>query len=130
MSTYLITGGAGFFGSILKKHFLDKGDTCISIDLELDHFEHPNFKSFQGNICDNELMEQIFQSHKFDAIFHCAAFLAHVKKDLKNLWQSNVEGTQNVCHFALKYNISKIVFTSSNCLWAQNFDKLVSEDTP
>jgi len=127
MARYLITGGAGFFGSILKKYFLEKGDECVSIDLEPDSYKHKNFKAFQGDINDNELMEKIFSEFQFDAIFHCAALLAHVKKDLKKLWHSNVDGTKNVCRFALKYNINKIIFISSNCLWAQNFDKPVKE---
>ena len=127
MSCYLITGGAGFFGTILKQYFLEKGDECVSIDLEPDHFEHPLFRSYQGDINDDVLMEDIFSNHKFDAIFHCAALLAHVKKDLKNLWHANVDGTENVCKFALKYKINKIVFISSNCLWAKNFDEPVKE---
>lgn len=127
MACYLITGGAGFFGSILKKYFLEKGDECVSIDLEPDSYKHKNFKSFQGDINDNKLMEDIFSNYQFDAVFHCAALLAHVKKDLKKLWHSNVDGTKNVCEFALKYNIKKIIFISSNCLWAKNFDEPVKE---
>ena len=127
MSCYLITGGAGFFGSILKKHFLSLGATCVSIDLEPDNYKHDNFTSYQGDINDNKLMDEIFSNHKFDAIFHCAALLAHVKKDLKRLWKSNVDGTQNVCDYAIKHNINKIVFISSNCLWAKNFDENVKE---
>ncbi|CCY24467.1 nucleoside-diphosphate-sugar epimerase [Brachyspira sp. CAG:484] len=38
MGTYLITGGAGFFGSILKEELLNKGHTCVSIDLEPDDY--------------------------------------------------------------------------------------------
>ena len=85
MASYLITGGAGFFGTILKKYLLSKGAKCISIDLEKDTFEHENFTAYQGDINDNNLMDEIFTSNKIDAIFHCAALLAHVKKDLKNL---------------------------------------------
>lgn len=127
MACYLITGGAGFFGSILKKHFLSLGAECVSIDLEIDNFKHKKFTSYQGDINDDKLMEEVFSKHKFDAIFHCAALLAHVKKDLKNLWYANVDGTKNVCKFALQNNIKKIVFVSSNCLWAKNFDDLVLE---
>ena len=127
MSCYLITGGAGFFGTILKKHFLSLGATCVSVDLESDNYKHDNFTSYQGDINDNKLMDKIFSNHKFDAIFHCAALLAHVKKDLKRLWKSNVDGTKNVCDYAIKHNINKIVFISSNCLWAKNFDENVKE---
>ncbi|MBQ8750885.1 MAG: NAD(P)-dependent oxidoreductase [Alphaproteobacteria bacterium] len=131
MACYLITGGAGFFGTILKKHFLALGEKCVSIDLEHDDFKDENFTSYQGDINDDKLMDEIFFKHKFDAIFHCAALLAHVKKDLKRLWHANVDGTKNVCNYALKNNINKIVFISSNCLWAKNFDDLVLEtETP
>ncbi len=128
MPCYLITGGAGFFGTILKQHFLAKGAHCVSIDLEPDSFSHPHFTAYQGDINDTTLMEHIFSTHKFDAVFHCAALLAHVKKDLKRLWQANVCGTQSVYDFALKYNVRKIVFISSNCLWAKNFDSPVTEE--
>ena len=33
MKTFLITGGAGFFGSVLKKELLKTGARVISIDL-------------------------------------------------------------------------------------------------
>ena len=128
MASYLITGGAGFFGSILKKHFLSLGAKCVSIDLEEDNFKDDNFISYKGDINDNILMDKIFSEHKFDAIFHCAALLAHVKKDLKRLWHANVDGTKNVCKYAIKNNINKIIFISSNCLWAKNFDISVSEE--
>ena len=127
MACYLITGGAGFFGSILKKYFLNKGHKCVSIDLEIDTFENDNFVAYKGDINDNTLMNEIFENYKFDAVFHCAALLAHVKKDLKKLWQANVNGTENVCKYATKHNIKKIIFISSNCLWAKNFDNEVTE---
>ena len=127
MACYLITGGAGFFGTILKQYFLDKGAECVSIDLEPDDFKHQHFTAYQGDINDDELMQKIFSKYNFDAIFHCAALLAHVKKDLKRLWHSNVDGTKNVYKFALDYNIKKIIFISSNCLWAKNFDTPVKE---
>ena len=128
MACYLITGGAGFFGSILKQYLLNDGDSCVSIDLEHDDFKHQNFSSYQGDINDNKLMTEIFSKYKFDAIFHCAALLAHVKKDIKRLWKSNVNGTENIYKYAINYGVNKIVFISSNCLWAKNFDELVKEE--
>ena len=76
MKTILITGGAGFFGELLKKRLLDDNFYCVSIDLEEDRFSHPNLVSIQGDIRDIETLENIFSKYKFDAIFHCAAILA------------------------------------------------------
>lgn len=36
----LVTGGAGFFGRILKRFLLDKGLSCVSIDVEPDDDSH------------------------------------------------------------------------------------------
>lgn len=123
----LITGGAGFFGDLLKRALLDKGCFCVSIDLQKDHFEHPNLISLQCDITDREKLEEIFSKYTFDSIFHCAAILAHAVKDKKFLWESNVTGTKNIAECAKKYQTKKIIFTSSNCLWGENLNKPVTE---
>ena len=130
LSLFLITGGAGFFGTILKKELLSSGHSCISIDLEDDPYHSENFTSIKGDIRDRDLLEKIFRENQIDAVFHCAAMLAHDKKKIKELWTSNVDGTQNVADMATKYHVRKIVFLSSNCLWAQNFMEPVKEDEP
>ena len=130
MSCYLVTGGAGFFGSIMKNALLDRGDRVVSIDLEPDPLVRDGFTAHRGDINDDTLMEKVFSENRFDGIFHLAALLAHVKKDLPRLWKSNVDGTANVLRFAEKFGVEHIVFTSSNCLWAKNFDSLVREDEP
>jgi len=128
MKRVLITGGSGFFGELLKKRLLENGFYCVNIDLEADQVSHPNLVSIQGDIRDTGTLQRIFSSHKFDAIFHCAAILAHAVKDKNFLWTSNVDGTKNIAEFAKKYNVPKVVFTSSNCLWAKNFNRPVRED--
>ena len=130
MKTYLITGGAGFFGTIMKKDLLEKGAFCVSVDLEPDSYEHENFVAIQGDIRDLSLLNELFTKYKFDAVFHFAALLAHEKKALKELWTSNVDGTQNIVDMCKKYGVGKIIFTSSNCLWGKNFDYPVTEEEP
>jgi len=130
MARYLITGGAGFFGSIMKRKLLDAGHEVVSIDLEPDSLRQAGYTAHQGDINDDALMDKIFASGRFDGIFHLAALLAHVKKDLPKLWRSNVDGTANVLRYAEQYGVTHIAFTSSNCLWAKNFDEPVREDEP
>jgi UDP-glucose 4-epimerase len=131
MKRFLITGGSGFFGTILKNRLLDLGHSCVNIDLETDDVNHPHLISIQGDIRNRQTLETIFSQHQFDAIFHCAAILAHEVKDDRFLWTSNVDGTRNIADFAEKYLVQKVIFTSSNCLWAKNFHRLVTEkDAP
>ena len=127
-ASVLITGGAGFFGSILKRELLNNGVSCVSLDLYPDEQHHANLISVQGDIRDPEMVTRIFALRRFDAVFHCAAMLAHDISDRTSLWQSNVEGTRNIANAAAETGTAKIVFTSSNCLWGQSFNRPVRED--
>ena len=126
--TVMITGGAGFFGELLKKRLLDTGYFCVSIDLEEDDYRHPNLVSIQGDIRDTAVLDDLFNKYEFDAIFHVAAILAHAAKDKKFLWSCNVDGTAHIADYAKRYKVPKVVFTSSNCLWGKSFNRPVRED--
>jgi UDP-glucose 4-epimerase len=128
MPNVLVTGGSGFFGGILKKHLLEKGFFVVNIDLEQDHDIHPNLVSIRGDIADREFVETIFKKHSFTAVFHTAAILAHAVKDTNVLWRSNVDGTRVIADMAAVYKVPRVIFTSSNCLWAKNFGRPVTED--
>jgi nucleoside-diphosphate-sugar epimerase len=130
MAEFLVTGGAGFFGGILKRRLLADGAKVVSVDLVPDIDRHPALTSIQGDIRDEETMRRVFAEHNFDAVFHIAAMLAHGKMDPKLLWTSNVDGTGVVARCAQQAGVRKLVFTSSNCLWASNLGHPVSEDDP
>ncbi len=130
MANVLLTGGAGFFGGILKHRLLEQGDTCVSIDLLKDETVHENLIPVQGDIRDRELLDRLFREYRFEVVYHCAAMLAHDVKDQKFLWESNVEGTRNLGELASQHSVRNLVFISSNCLYSTHFDKLVTEDEP
>jgi nucleoside-diphosphate-sugar epimerase len=124
----LVTGGAGFFGEVLKRRLLDEGLDCVSVDLQPDPTTHPRLRSVQGDIRDADLVERLFSEHRFEAVFHCAAILAHAVKDTSFLWSSNVEGTAVLARAAAAHRVSKLVFISSNCLWGESFHRPVTEE--
>jgi nucleoside-diphosphate-sugar epimerase len=126
----LLTGGAGFFGEILKETLLKEGVRCVSLDFEADSTSHPNLISVRGDIRDKSLLQRLFAEHRFGGVFHCAAVLAHASPDRDFLWSSNVEGTRNLAEAARACGTRKFIFISSNCLWAENFHRPVREDDP
>ena len=128
MQTVLITGGAGFFGEILKKELLINGFFCVSVDLEKDSMEHPHLASIQGDIRNRKFLDDLACKYEFSAVFHLAAILAHAIKDHNFLWQCNVDGTRNIAEMAMRHGIPKIIYTSSNCLWGESFSRPVTED--
>jgi nucleoside-diphosphate-sugar epimerase len=131
MQTILITGGAGFFGGVLKRRLLASGYRCVSFDLVHDEDRHNNLVSIRGDLRDKALVEKVFSEHKFSAVQHCAAMLAHgLKIDEQEVWNCNVEATRNVAEACKKHNVRNLVFTSTNCLWASNLGHAIAEDEP
>ncbi|HYZ73723.1 MAG TPA: NAD(P)-dependent oxidoreductase [Chthoniobacterales bacterium] len=131
MKTYIVTGGSGFFGSILKRRLLENGDSVVSIDIHPDEDHHSNLESVQADIADRERMAEVFGRHRVDGVFHVAAELAHAVECEKSLWRSNVTGTEVIAEATRKAQIPSLVFTSSNCLWGKAFSRAVTEsDTP
>jgi nucleoside-diphosphate-sugar epimerase len=129
-SKYLITGGAGFFGGILKRRLLDRGNEVVSVDLVPDALSHPALTNLQADIRDQAAMRQLFAENRFDAVYHIAAMLAHGKMDRELLWTSNVDGTGVIAACAKQAGVKKLVFTSTNCLWSSNLGRPVREDDP
>jgi nucleoside-diphosphate-sugar epimerase len=130
MPSILITGGSGFFGGLLKRRLLDEGHSCINLDLVPDADRHPNLISIQGDLRDKALLGRLFGEHPISAVLHCAALLAHGSIEEQDLWTANVDGTRNLADACRAAGVHKLVFTSTNCLWASNVGHAIREDEP
>ena len=126
----LVTGGAGFFGRILKRFLLDKDLSVVSVDIERDDDSHERLTTVSCDVRDTKGLSAVFSSHPVDAVFHCAAMLAHDIRSRRVLWESNVQGTANIAAMCERHGVPKVVFISSNCLWAKNFGRPVTESDP
>ncbi|AEU38747.1 NAD-dependent epimerase/dehydratase family protein [Granulicella mallensis] len=124
---FLVTGASGFFGGILKQRLLAEGFAVTNIDLVADADSHPALTSIQGDIRDAALLARTFAEHKFEAVFHCAAMLAHDVQDDNLLWSSNVDGTRLVAEAALAAGVTRFIFISTNCLWGEGLAREVTE---
>ena len=77
----LVTGGAGFIASHLIDRLLNEGHTVVAYDnLSLGresniahHFGDSAFTFVKGDILDTDLLDSVFEKHKFDFVFHLAA---------------------------------------------------------
>ena len=128
-SHVLVTGGSGFFGGVLKRRLLRESHSVLNIDLEQDPDTDPKLTSIQGDIRDAALVQRLFADHRFDAVFHCAAQLAHgARIDEQLLWTSNVDGTRVLAEAARTGGVRPFVFVSTNCLWAEDLRHPVEEE--
>ena len=129
MRKVLVTGGSGFFGGILKRRLLREGYSVVNVDLVPDEDIHPALTSVTGDLRDAGLVERVFSQHRFGAVYHAAAQLAHgTRLDERLLWTSNVEATKLLAEAARGAGVRPFVFLSSNCLWASDLGHPVNEE--
>src|SRR2546423_13880779 len=73
----LVTGGAGYIGSVVVEQLLARGHVPIVLDdLSTGHRAAiaPGVEFVQGNVGDRRVLEDVFQRHGVAALMHFAAF--------------------------------------------------------
>ena len=128
----LVTGATGFIGSRLVEKLLDSGYSVNVLVRTPDKLGAPirdKVQVFTGHILDRDAIALAIQ--QCSTVFHLAAFAGIWSKDIMLPWKINVDGTNNILEAALKYNIQKVVFTSSAGTLAPSVHgREVDEDTP
>lgn len=111
----LITGGAGFIGSHLVDKLCKNNKVTIIDNLSTGLEENINEKATFYNLDIKEDLDNIFQKHKFNYIFHLAAFinLRESFEDPIKCMDVNLNGTINLINNCKKYNIEKFIFSST-----------------
>src|SRR5438309_990182 len=123
----LVTGSVGFFGGILKDRLLSDGWEVVGVDRLVDA-PQPGYAPMVVDIRDAAGFGKTVRGCKPDVIFHCAAVLAHDRKNRAGLWSTNVDGTACVAQSAIQAGVGALVFISSNCLWSTGWDRPVTEN--
>ena len=135
MPKSLVTGGAGFIGSHLVDELLQKGHQVVVLDDLSGGFESniPNEALFvKGSILDHHLIDELFEEHQFDYVYHLAAYaaegLSHFIKRFN--YSNNVIGSVNLINAAVKYEVKCFVFTSSIAVYGAQELPMHEEMTP
>jgi len=106
--TYLITGGAGFIGANFVKYIISKYGTNVKLivldkltyagNLETLKNELDKIGFIKGDICDKQLVSEIFLKNDIDYVINFAAE-SHVDRSIEDpqlFLQTNILGTQNL----------------------------------
>lgn len=131
MSTYLVTGAAGFIGSKLAKKLIDDGNKVITIDnLSTGKIENIPLgcEFIKGNTYDKSIIEKL-DSYKIDAIFHIAGQSSGEVSFENPIYDlnTNAASTLLLLDYAKKNGIKKFVYASSMSVYGDHSEELVSE---
>ena len=121
----LVTGGTGYIGSHTCVELLNAGYEIVVVDNlsnskievvdKIKNITGRDFKFYQIDLREEDLLDDIFKKENIDAVIHFAGLKAvgeSVEKPIM-YYENNIGSTLSLCKAMTKYNVKKIVFSSS-----------------
>ncbi|MDQ0414639.1 UDP-glucose 4-epimerase GalE [Mesobacillus stamsii] len=140
--TILVTGGAGYIGSHTCVELLNAGYEIIVVDnlmnskLEtvnrISELAGKSFPFYQVDLLNEQGLETVFIENEIDTVLHFAGLKAvgeSVRVPLK-YYHNNLTGTINLLNTMKKYDVTRLVFSSSATVYGMPEKVPISEDFP
>lgn len=135
MPRSLVTGGAGFMGSHVVEQLLNDGHEVVVLDDLSGGFldNIPEGAIFvKGSILDVNLVDRLFKEHRFNYVYHLAAYaaegLSHFIKRFN--YNNNLIGSVNLINASINYGVNCFVFTSSIAVYGAGQSPMKEEMVP
>jgi nucleoside-diphosphate-sugar epimerase len=139
--TILVTGGAGYVGSILLKRLLDNGYRVVCVDKLhvggeslLGLWHHPDFKFCKCDINDKDSLIAIMKQEKYFAVVHLAAIVGDpaCKNDPDLATLTNWTSSKYLLELSQELGVERFIFAStcSNYGKMDSTEGYVKEDSP
>lgn len=131
----LVTGGAGFIGSNIVRHLIEKENSVVVLDNFMSGYRSnlapfPSVKIIEGDVRDKVSVEEAMQG--VEVVFHLAASVGNKRSIDQPLMDAeiNVLGTLQVLEAARKAGVRKIVTSSSAGIFGELKTIPIKEDHP
>jgi UDP-glucose 4-epimerase len=130
----LLTGGAGYIGSITAKELLDRNHEVVVIDTLGDgHVEAVDSRAelVKGNIGDAKVLKKAFSKHKYDAVMHFAGS-CQVGESVQKpslYYENNVVAGMALLEAVRENKTPKFIFSSSCAVYGEPQEMPMTEDT-
>ncbi|RBP03145.1 UDP-glucose 4-epimerase GalE [Rossellomorea aquimaris] len=138
----LITGGAGYIGSHTCIELLNAGYDLIVVDnfsnskpealKRVSEITRKYFRTYCLDLQNREGLEKVFADNEIEAVIHFAGSKAvgeSVHFPLK-YYENNMNSTITLCKVMKKFNVNKLVFSSSATVYGATNTVPITEETP
>lgn len=122
----LVTGGAGYFGTVIVQHLRRRNVAVRILDLNRPDPALPGVTVVQGDVRDAGLVREACEG--VDCVHHNVA-LVPLARDRQGFWSVNQGGTRNVLEGALAAGVRKVVHMSSSAIYGAPTNNPVDEWT-
>jgi len=130
----LVTGGAGYIGSVAVRELVKAGHKVVVVDnLSKGKVNLVDKKALfiRGDLIDTSFLEKVFSEHSFDAVIHFAGYKAAGESMQKpELYSENILGSVNLLNSMIKHGVKKIIFSSSAAVYGNPQYVPVDENHP
>jgi UDP-glucose 4-epimerase len=129
----LVTGGAGYIGSVTTEKMLDAGHEIVVFDnLERGHRQALDERArfIEGDLRDKDSITSAMMDVRPDAVMHFAAY-ALVPESMEQpeiYFRNNLGGGVNLSEAMLKADVGRIVFSSTCATYGQPETVPITED--
>lgn len=131
----LITGGAGYIGSVTTELLRARGEAVVVLDNLSRGFRDavaPEIPFYEGDIGDRELVKRVVREHDIDAAIHFAAF-AYVGESVNQpalYYENNVAQGVHLLGALIESGVRRFVFSSTCATYGEPQRIPISEDHP
>ena len=118
----LVTGGAGYIGSVVAEQLLSAGHRVTIIDNLSHGYRQAVPKGAElvvGDLDEKEKLAELFRSHDFEAVLHFAAFIeaGESMKFPETFFRNNTANALTVLEAMLAARVNRFVFSSTAALY-------------
>lgn len=130
----LVTGAAGYVGSVVTQHLINQGHAVTALD-SLKHGHraavHPAAVFVQGDLLNETWLRSLVLSTPFDAVVHLAAeaLIDESIRDPGRFFRANVCGGLNLIDAMVAAKIDRLVFSSSAAVYGAPVNLFVTENS-
>jgi UDP-glucose 4-epimerase len=129
----LVTGGAGYIGSVVAEQLLGAAHQVTVLDnLSRGHRQAvpKGAELVVGDLADKEKLAALFQSHGFEAVLHFAAFIeaGESMKFPETFFRNNTANTLALLEAMLAARVNRLVFSSTAALFGNPVRTPIQEE--